>query len=77
MFAAVMIRFNLGRTFCDHAVEVEGREGRGGSGGGGGVAPPFTVVLHGQDARALQDMQMNPQRRQSLGQMDSPDVVFQ
>lgn len=74
MFAAVMIRFNLGRTFCDHAVEVAGREGKGGR---GGIAPPFTVVLHGQDARALQDMQMNPQRRQSLGLMDSPDVVFQ
>lgn len=70
MFAAVMIRSNLGGTFCAHAVEVvEGVCG-------GKYLPSFhsTIVPCGLDVCALQCMQMNLGSCQILDQMISCDV---
>lgn len=70
MFAAVMIRFNLGGTFCAHAVDVvEGVCG-------GKYLPSFhsTIVPSRLDACGLHCMQMNLGRCQSLDQMILCDV---
>lgn len=70
MFAAVMIRSNLGGTFCAHAVEVvEGVCG-------GKCVPSFhsTIAPCGLDVCALQCMQMNLGSCQSLDQMISCGV---
>lgn len=70
MFAAVMIRFNLGGTFCAHAVEVVEGVCRG------KYLPSFhsTIVPRGLDVCAPQCMQMNRGSCQSLDQMILCDV---
>lgn len=70
MFATVMIRFNLGGTFCAHAVEVE----EGVYGGKYLTSFHSTIVPYGLRACALQCMQMNLESCQSLDQMILCDV---